>query len=187
MTTYTTILEPETIETETYILSTPEQEVIEQAPLTSKRPLPAAPFPKKYVHSVFANLQDARSAEQALRAAGFAEGNVYVLESHDFVEAMSQGQSPFGFLTSMDYDVYLREAGRGHAFVAVRPTSYNQLMTIRNLLAPHGARLAKYIDTWTVSELLGLLWTNQARSELAEDKRQNDAGWLGCEKSRSDE
>lgn len=154
MTTYTAILEPETIETETYILSTLEQEVIEQAPLTTKRPLPAAPFPKKYVHSVFANLHDARSAAQALRAAGFAEENVYVLESQDFVEAMSRGQSPFGFLTSMDYDVYLREASRGRAFLAVRPTGYNQLMSIRNLIAPHRARLAKYIDTWTMSDLL---------------------------------
>ena len=32
--------------------------------------------------------------------------------------------------------------------------TYEQLNQIRDLLAPHGAYLANYIDTWTVTELL---------------------------------
>ena len=139
---------------ETYEPLTIEQLIIEQSAVSTKQTLPTAPFPRKYVHSVFVNLQDARRAALALRAAGFDERNIYILSGRDFVEAISQGHSPFGFLTSMDHDVYLREASRGRIFVAVRTSSYAQLKQIRDLLAPHNARLVNYIDTWTMSELL---------------------------------
>jgi len=125
-----------------------------EEPVSTKPTLPAAPFPRKYVHSVFVDLQDARQAAQALRAAGFDERDIHVLESRNFVEAVSQDQSPFNIVTSMDYDVYLQEVNRGRSFLAVRPASYAQLKQIRDLLAPHHAYLAKYIDTWTVTELL---------------------------------
>ncbi len=139
---------------ETYEPLTSEQLVVEQLPVPAKRTLPASPFPRKYVHSVFVDLQDARRAALALRAAGFDERDIYILPSRDFVEAVSQGQSPFDFLTSMDYDVYLRETSRGRTFVSVRPANYSQLRQIADLLAPHHARLVNYIDTWTTSELL---------------------------------
>lgn len=112
------------------------------------------PFPRKYVHSVFVDLQDAQQAAQALRAAHFDEHDIYVLESRDFAEAVSRGQSFLGFLTSMTYDVYLDEASQGRVFLAVRPRSYAQLNQIRDLLAPHHAYLVRYIDTWTMTELL---------------------------------
>ena len=133
---------------------TREQLVVEHLPMSTQRTLPVAPFPRKYVHSVFVDLQDARQAAQALRAAGFDEKDIYILESRDFVEAVSQGQSPLDFLTSMDYDVYLCEASAGRSFLVVRPASFAQLKQIRNLLAPHHAYIVKYIDTWTVAELL---------------------------------
>ena len=139
---------------ETYEPLTSEQLVIEQSPVSTKRTLPAGPFPRKYVHSVFANLQDARRAALALRTAGFDERNIYILPGRAFVEAVSQGHSPFGFLTSIDHDVYLREASRGRTFVAVRPANYDQLKQVRDLLAPHNARLVNYIDTWTITPLL---------------------------------
>ncbi len=152
--TDTAIFESETIDLETYELLMSEPMIIELVPASTKRMLPAAPFPRKYVHSMFVDRQDAMQAAQALRAAGFDEKDIYVLESCDFVEAVSQVQSPWGFLTSMDYDVYLREASQRRWFLAVRPAGYSQLEQIRNLLAPHHARLAKYIDTWTIAELL---------------------------------
>ncbi len=135
-------------------LTVEQQSVVEQVLVFTKRELPAAPFPKKYVLSMFIDLQDARQAALSLRAAGFDERNIYILEGRDLVEAISQGQSIMDFLTSMDYDVYLREASRGHSFVAVRPASSTQLKQIRDLLSPHRARLANYIETWTVTELL---------------------------------
>jgi hypothetical protein len=139
---------------ETYEPLTREQLVVEQLPVSTKRTLPAAPFPRKFVLSVFVDLQDARQAALALRAAGFDEWGIHVLQSRDFVEAVAQDQSPFNLVTSIDYDIYLREASRGRSFLAVRPASYAQLKQIRDLLAPHHAYLAKYIDTWTLTELL---------------------------------
>ncbi len=139
---------------ETYEPLTREQLVVEQVPVSTKRMLPATPFPRKYVHSVFADLQDAKQAALALRAAGFDERDIHLMQSRDLVEALAQSQSAFGFLGSMDYDVYLREASVGCTIMAVRPTGYTQLKQIRDLLAPHHARLAKYIDTWTATELL---------------------------------
>jgi hypothetical protein len=126
----------------------------ERLVVSTKRILPAAPFPHKYVHSVFDNLQDAKQAAQALQDAGFDEQDIYVLGSSDFVEAMLLSQSPLGFLSSMDDDVYMREAGRRCSFLVVRPTSVAQLKAIAALLAQHNARFAKYIDAWTVAKLL---------------------------------
>jgi hypothetical protein len=130
------------------------QSVVEQLLLSTRRTLPAAPFPRKYVLSAFVDLQDARQAAHALRAAGFDERSIHVLQSRDFVAAVAQDQSPLDIVTSMDYDIYQREASRGRFFLAVCPTSYAQLKPIRDLLAPYHAYLAKYIDTWTLTELL---------------------------------
>jgi hypothetical protein len=139
---------------ETYEPLTSEQLVVEQLPVSTKRTLPGVPFPRKYVLSVFVDLQDARQATHTLRAAGFDERGIHVLQSRDFVEAVAQDQSPFNIFTSIDYDIYLREASRGRFFLALHPATYAQLKQIRDLLAPHHAYLTKYIDTWTLTELL---------------------------------
>ena len=135
-------------------LETYEPLVVEQLPVSANRTLPAAPFPRKYILSVFVDLQDASQAAHALRAAGFDERSIHVLQRRDFVEAVAQDQSPFNLVTSIDYDFYLREASRERAFLAVRPAGYAQLKQIRDLLAQHHAYLARYIDTWTLTELL---------------------------------
>jgi hypothetical protein len=133
---------------------TNEQLGVEQLPMSVERRLPAAPFPRKYVLSVFVDLQEARQAACALLAAGFNERDIHILQSHEFVKSVTQDQSPFEIVTSIDYDIYLREARRERSFLAVRPGGYAQLKQIRNLLAPHHAYLANYIDTWTTTELL---------------------------------
>lgn len=122
--------------------------------MSIQRTLPAAPFPRKCVLSVFIDMRDARQAAHALRAAGFEERTLHVLESRDFLEALAQDQSPFNLITSIDYDLYLREASRGRIFLMVHTANYAQLKQITDLLAPHHAYLAKYINTWTVTELL---------------------------------
>ena len=139
---------------ETYEQLTSEQVGVEQLPMSTELRLPTAPFPRKYVLSVFADLQDARQAAYALRTAGFNERDIHILKSHEFVKSVTQDQSPFEIVTAIDYDIYLREAHRERSFLAVRPTGYAQLKRIRDLLAPHHAYLANYIDTWTTTELL---------------------------------
>jgi hypothetical protein len=144
---YTTTLE-------TYEQLISEQESVEQLPMTMERKLPAAPFPRKYVLSVFVNLQDAMQAAFALSAAGFDKQEIHILQSQEFVKSIMQDQSPFQVITSIDYDIYVREAHRERFFLAVRADAYGQLNQIRDLLAIHHAYLANYIDTWTVTELL---------------------------------
>ena len=137
---------------ETYRPLTDEQIVVEQVAVSKLRKLPA--FPLKHVHSAFVNLQDARQAAFALLHAGFNAQCIHVLESREYVEAVSQGQSFLGFLTSVDYDVYVREANKGCSFLVVRPANYSQLKLMRDLLAQHHAHLATYIDRWAKAELL---------------------------------
>jgi len=139
---------------ETYEQLTSEQVDVEQLPLTMERKLPAVPFPRKYVLSVFVNLQDARQAANALYTAGFNDRDIHILQSHEFVKSVTQDQSPFEIVTSIDYDIYLREVHRERFFLAVRPTIYGKLKEFRDLLAPYHAYLANYIDTWTMTELL---------------------------------
>ena len=139
---------------ETYEQLTRKQVDRENMPAPVERKLPAAPFPKKYVLCVFVDLPSALQASYALNAAGLHKQEIHILQSHEFVKAVGQDQSPFQIITSMDYDIYLREAHRGRFFLAVRPERYGQLNQIRDLLIPHGAYLANYIDTWTVTELL---------------------------------
>jgi len=144
---YTTTLE-------TYEQLTGECASAERLALPKERRLPALPFPNKYVLSVFVDLSSALQAAYALSGAGFDKREIHILQSHEFVKSVSQDQSPFQIITSMDHDIYVREAHRGRFFLAVRPAGYAQLNQIRDLLAQHHAYLANYIDTWTVTELI---------------------------------
>lgn len=146
-----------TLETYETLIIEIDQPVVEQAPLSTKPTfsnVPAPRFPYKYVHAIFVDAHDARQAALSLLAAGVDEKDIFVMKGRDYVEAISQGQSPLGFLTSIDYDIYLHEASRGRSFVAVRPGGYSQLTQIRDLLAPHRARHVNYFDKWTLAELL---------------------------------
>lgn len=116
--------------------------------------MPADTFPREYILGVFIDLQDAQKAADALRAAGYGDQEIHVLEGADFVEAISHDQSPFNIVTSTSHDKYLLEARRGRSFLAVRPANTEQLTEIRDVLAPYGAYLVKYIDTWSQRDLL---------------------------------
>ena len=121
---------------------------------TIERTLPTAPFPRKYVHSVFDNSQDTLQAFLTLLAAGYSTRDIHILVGQEYVEAVERGQTLIGFLTSIDLDDYLREARRGCHILAVRLSRYEQIEQVRDLLAPHHARHMKYIDTWTVAQLI---------------------------------
>lgn len=133
------------------------QQEYEQSSISSQRTLPAVPFPRKYVHSVFDDLQDAVRAVHVLRAAGYDTRDIHLMASWDYTEAVERGQTLMGFISSFDedvVDVYLHEARRGHHILAVRLSRYEQILQVRNLLASHHAHLVKYVDTWTFADLL---------------------------------
>ena len=130
------------------------QKTFEELFISSERALPTTPFPRKYIHSAFNDRQDALRAAQSLRNAGYDTGDIYVMASADYAEAMGRGQTLLSSLTSTDLDIYLDEARRGRAILAVRLATRGQMEQVRDLLAPHRAYLVRYIDTWTVAQLL---------------------------------
>ena len=135
-------------------MRTDTQKTFEELSISSERALPTTPFPRKYVHSVFSDRQDALRAVQALRNAGYDTRDIYMLTFADYDEAMHRGQTFISALTSTDLDVYLNEARYGRTILAVRLANRGQMEQVRDLLAPHRAHLVRYIDTWTVAQLL---------------------------------
>jgi hypothetical protein len=136
-----------------------------QPSLPAQQTFPTAPFPRKYVHSVIDDLQQAVQAVQALQAAGYDGSRIRLFASQEFVAAFQhrlQQQSRlsdwlFRFFTSTDDgfpgDVYLHEAQRGHLILVVHLKSSEQMEQVRDLLAPTHAHHIKYIGTWTVTDL----------------------------------
>jgi hypothetical protein len=126
---------------------------------------PPAPFPRKYVHSVIDDLQQAGQAVQALQAAGYDGSRIYLFAGQEFVTAFEhrlrqQGRLSnwlFRFFASTDDgfpgDVYLHEAQRGHLILVVHLTSAEQMQQVRDLLASYHADYIKYMGTWTVTDL----------------------------------
>ncbi|HEY6542825.1 MAG TPA: hypothetical protein VIZ18_17915 [Ktedonobacteraceae bacterium] len=130
------------------------QKTFEELFITSERALPTTPFPRKYIHSAFNDRKDALQAAQSLHSAGYDTRDIYMLTYADYSEAMNRGQTLFSSLTSTDLDAYLDEARHGRTILAVRLANYGQIEQVRDLLAPHRAHLVRYIDTWTMAQLL---------------------------------
>lgn len=134
------------------ITMTPD--TIEQARVSSQRTLPSTPFPRKYIHCVFDNPQDALQAFPKLLAAGYDSKDINILASRDYVEAVERGQTLIGSLISSNLDEYVSESRQGSRILVVRIFRHEQMEQVRNLLAPHHAHLMKYVDTWTTTELV---------------------------------
>lgn len=127
---------------------------IEEVLSAERKALPEAPFPRKYVHSVFDDPRDAVQASFTLIAAGYDAGDIHILTYESYVEATERKHTIGDFVSSRDVDDYLRESRRGACILAVRVSGREQAVQMRELLAPHGARIMKHIDTWTVTPLL---------------------------------
>lgn len=139
------------------------QESYEQLTMSSRQVFPVAPYPRKHIHCVIDDPQDAGQAVQALQTAGYTADDIHVMSGPDFAAAIGrryeQQNGLFQAFTHLFFDygfdrTYLAEARRGHAILAVRPASHEQIMKVRNLLLPHHAHLMKYIDTWTFADLV---------------------------------
>ncbi len=133
-------------------------------PLSSQQAFPPSPFPCKYLHCVFDDLESVVQAVFALHADGHDSANIHIMSCWDYVAAVErkrQQQSQLAkmltrLLTLMDEgfgDIYLHEAQRGsHIFVVHLPRR-EQVQRARDLLLLHNARLIRYVDTWTVTYL----------------------------------
>jgi hypothetical protein len=140
------------------------QEIDEQLPVSSERAFPAAPFPRQYVHCVVDDLRYAVEAVYALRAAGYDAGNIHVMASWDYVDAVEHKYQRqhclkrilmyiLSFIDEDFGDAYLSAALRGKHVLMVRLAAREQMEQVRDILADHHAHLIKYVDTWTVTTL----------------------------------
>lgn len=120
----------------------------------SESALPPAPFPRKHIHCVFDDAQDAIQAILTLLASEYDADNIHMLINREYLVAMERRQTFLNFLLSMDLNKYIQEAKLGRTLLVVRPHSYEQIIQVRSLLFPHHARMMNYIDTWTTTALL---------------------------------
>src|ERR1051326_517855 len=109
------------------MISTIMPDTYTQLPVSPEQTVPGAPFPHKYVHCVFDDLQDAGQAVQTLRASDFDAREIHLMRGWDYMEAVEQRQTFLSFFSSGDYDGYLREAHRGSYILAVHPSSQEQM------------------------------------------------------------
>ncbi len=136
----------------------------EQLPVSSEWTFPVSPFPRKYVHSAIGDLRYAVQAVQALRAAGYDPGDIHVMASWDFVEAVERKRQRQGWLSTIFSrlysfldegfgDVYLHAARQGYHILVVHLSDVKQVRQVRALLTEYDAHLMKYVDAWTVKDL----------------------------------
>ena len=133
-------------------------------PVSSQRTFPPAPFPRKYIHCVFDDLDYIVQVVYALHADGHDIKDIYIMSCWDYVAAIErkrQRQSKLAkmftsFLHFLDEgfgDMYMREALRGNHILMVRLAHPEQKKRVRDMLLRHNARHISYVDTWTVSDL----------------------------------
>lgn len=138
--------------------------VDKRLPVSSERTLPAAPFPRKYMHCVMDDLESTVEAVYALRAASYDAGDIHIIASWDYVEATEKRERRgnrlarmfahfYAFLDEGLGDVYMSEARQKGHILLVRLARKEQLGQACALLKVHQARLIKYVDTWTVADL----------------------------------
>ncbi len=130
------------------------QSVIEQKTRSSEQVLPAAPFPRKYIHTAFHDFQEAVQAFMALLGSGYNASDIHLMKGRDFIEAVEQNRTPVGFFCSADENLYLLEAKRGKHMLSVPFYNYKQMNQVRDLLAPYGAYSMLFVDTWSVTPLI---------------------------------
>lgn len=131
--------------------------------VSSERMLPAAPFPRKYMHCVMNDLESAVEAVYALRATGYDARDIHVMASWDYVEAIEKRERRrnrfarmfarfYAFLDEGLGDVYVSEARQKGHILLVRLARKEQLEQACALLKVYQARIIKYVDTWTVAD-----------------------------------
>ncbi len=125
---------------------------------------PTSSFPKDHIVAVLDIFEEAEQAVQDLQHNGYQAEHIFLFHGQDFIAARKateqesgltklmhifQGTTDEGFTGSM----YLEEAYQGHEILAVYEPHADQIERIRDVLDTHHARLIKYFDTWTTTDL----------------------------------
>src|ERR1700694_3983813 len=123
------------------------------------------PFPGKHLVGVFGSLQEAEQAVQALVDAGYHAEDMALIKSQDFPSALQEHRRKEGRFWQMMHQLQVTtdegslgelleaSARQGSAIISLYVPRREHLDEVSALLFNHGARLVKYVGTWSVVDL----------------------------------
>ena len=114
--------------------------------------------PTGHIVMVFTNLENAKKAQNALRAGGFSEDDVTVYGSEDVISELEQSQDQAASPVQIGQDVakipeYLALAKEGCGFLVVHAPKEEQTKRAIALVHPYGLRFAEKYNRLTLEEL----------------------------------
>ena len=122
-------------------------------------------FPGKHVMGVLDSLQEAEQAVQALVDAGYHVEDMALIPSQDFPSALQEHVRKEGRFWHMMHQLQVTtdegslgelleaSAPPGSAIISLYVPQGERLDEVSALLFNHGARLVKYVGTWSVEDL----------------------------------
>ena len=122
-------------------------------------------FPGKHVVGVLGSLQEAEQAVQALVDAGYHAEDIALIKSQDFPSALQEHRRKEGRFRQMMHQLQVTTdegslgellealARVGSAIIFLYVPQREHLDEVSALLFNHGARLVKYVGTWSVEDL----------------------------------
>ena len=122
-------------------------------------------FPGKHVVGVLDSLQEAEQAVQALVDAGYHVEDMALIPSQDFPSALQEHVRKEGRFWQIMHQLQVTtdegslgelleaSARPGSAIISLYVPQHEHIDEVSALLFNHGARLVKYVDTWSVVDL----------------------------------
>ena len=123
------------------------------------------PIPKKQMVGVFDSLQEGEQAVQALMDAGYHVEDIALIPSQDFPSALQEHLRKEGrfqqFMHQLQVttdegslgELLLAAARQGSAIISLYVPQREHIDEVSALLFNHGARLVKYVGTWSIVDL----------------------------------
>jgi len=124
------------------------------------------PFPSKHVVGVFDSLQEGEQAIQELLDAGYHVQDITFILGQDYPSALQEHLRQEGLFWRMMHqlqvttdegsigELFKAAARQGSYIIAISVPQRGHVTEVSALLFKHRARLVKYIDTWSVEDLV---------------------------------
>jgi hypothetical protein len=123
------------------------------------------PVPSKHVGGVFDSLQEGEQAVQELVDAGYHSQDITFIPSQDFPSSVRERSQKDGFFRRIMHqlqlttdegtlaELHLVAARAGSHFIAISVPQREHVAEVSAILFKHGARLVRYIGTWSIEDL----------------------------------
>jgi hypothetical protein len=154
-------------------------------------------FPGKHVMGVLDSLQEGEQAVQALVDAGYHVEDMALIPSQDFPSALQEHVRKEGRFSHMMHQLQVTtdegslgelleaSAPPGSAIISLYVPQGEHLDEVSALLFNHGARLVKYVGTWSVVDLFPPLKEENVSAE-ASTGLGDERGTMQTEQKKQD-